>query len=331
MLKFTKEQLATINGMRNTFNKQQENMVNSGLVDGLTGNASPVPKDVWGLWDREGVEVQRDVLAVFNDLATLAKGMPIGKLVHHFQTISDSGDVNISLDGRGKAKTDQPLIDYHGTPVPIIDSPFSFGWRQWEAARSEGYMLDTAASNNSMRRVAEKLEDLVLNGDANINVAGSTIYGLRTAPNRNTDTHGFTLNGATGPEWLSAIKGTLENLHDANYYTPATIYLNYSDWFFASTTDYSTQYANKTILQRLMEVAGVAAIIPASKVPANEILGICKRSDVFQMLSAMPMTTRAKTRLNPEDDYVFMVMAAVAPEFKFDAEGQAGYVQMTQA
>jgi hypothetical protein len=30
--------------------------------------------------------------------------MALGKIVHYFMTLSDSGDVNISLDGRGKAK-----------------------------------------------------------------------------------------------------------------------------------------------------------------------------------------------------------------------------------
>ena len=330
MLRFTKEQMAFVANERDAFNKS---MVAMGVQHAgmMVGNASPLPKDAWGVWDTEGVEIQREVLAVYNNLASLNKSMPIGKLVHHFQTVSDSGSVNISLDGRGKAKTDQAMIDYYGTPLPIVDSTFSFGWRQVEAARSDGYNLDGASRNNSMRRVAEKLEDMVINGDPSINVGGATIYGLRTAPNRNTDTHGFDLNGATGPQWVATIGAVLENLHDANFYADATIFLNYADWFYASRTDYSTQYPNKTILQRVQEIAGVAEIVPASKVPVSEVLGIVKRSDVFQMLNGMPMVTRPIMRLRPEDDYVFNVMAAVAPEFKFDAELQAGYVQLTKA
>ncbi|MNR51810.1 hypothetical protein D3C85_1715400 [compost metagenome] len=80
-----------------------------------------------------------------------------------------------------------------------------------------------------------------------------------------------------------------------------------------------------------MAIPGVAAIVPASKVPVNEVLGICKRPDVFQMLVELPMTTRPFTRLRPEDDYVFNVMAAVAPEFRSDYSNQAGYVQLTKA
>ena len=157
--------------------------------------------------------------------------MPIGKLIHYFQTVSDSGEVNVSLDGRSKARTDQQVIEYHGTPLPITDSTFSYGWRRVAAARSEGYTLDTAGRENSMRKVAEKLEDLALNGDSSIVVGGDSLYGLRNHPKRNVRDTGQTMNGATGPEWVAEIKGLLEILHADNYRVPVTIYVNWDDWF----------------------------------------------------------------------------------------------------
>lgn len=327
MLKFSKEQEALILNERRAYDMAHKQMAANGV---FMGNASTVPKDVWGEWDREGIEIQRDVLAVFNDLSSLSRSLPIGKQVHFYQAISDSSEVNISMDGRGKAKTDQPLVNYVGTPIPIIDSTFSFGWRQMAAMQSEGQSLDPAARNNAMRKVAEKLEDLVINGDSKIDVGGAKVYGLRNAPNRNTGTTALDLNGATGAQWVEVIKDVIEKLHADNFYTPVTIYLNYADWFYASVTDYAANYP-KTILTRIMEVPGVAAIVPASKVPVNEVLGVCKRSDVVQILSEMPMTVRPLTRLRPEDDYVFSVMAAAAPEFKADFNGQAGYVHLTKA
>lgn len=103
MLKFSKEQLALIVNEREGYDAMHQRMAKN--FAGMTGNASTLPKDVWGVWDRTAIEIQRDVLAVFNDLSSLAVSMPIGKLLHYFQTVSDSGDINISLDGRGKAKT----------------------------------------------------------------------------------------------------------------------------------------------------------------------------------------------------------------------------------
>lgn len=337
MLRFTPQQENYIKTQRARFNQSQLAMnqsfggINHIYAPGevLVGNAFPVPKDAWGQWDKEGIEVARDELAVFNDLSSLSKSVDLSVLVSYFQTISDSGQVNISLDGIGKAKLDQPAIDYHGTPLPIIDSQMSVGWRQMLQIQRAGGNFTSVGSNNHFRKVAEKLEDLALNGDATIKVGSDQLYGLRNHPERNTDTHGFDLNGATGAQWLEAVLGGLAKQHAANFRSPSTVYLNWDDWFYASATDFSTLYPNKTILQRISEIAGVS-FVPASKVPVSEMLFVCKRRDVVEVLNGMPMTSRPKTRLNPEDDYVFQFMAAAALEIKFDAKGQCGITQVTK-
>lgn len=323
MLRFTPEQQAFVLANRRQFNERQTALA-AAHGSTIIGNALPLPKDVWGMWDREGVEVQRSTLAVFNDLAaSVAFPMPIGKLVHHFQTISDSGSVNISLDGRSKARTDQPVFEYHGTPLPITDSTFSYGWRQVEAARSEGMQLDGAVRDNSNRRVAEKLEGLALDGDASIVVGGATLYGLRTHPRRNTRTTGVALNGATGAQWLAEITATLKLLHADNFKVPATIYLNWDDWFYATSTEFTAGYP-KTIAQRVLELGGLREVIPADSITASQIIALVKDRRVVQVLNGMPMTTRAQFRANPEDEYNFVVMAAASLEIKFDATQKCG-------
>lgn len=330
MLRFTPEQQAFVLANRRQFNASQVALANA-HGQTLIGNALPLPKDVWGQWDREGVEIQRTTLAVFNDLAaTVTTPMPIGKLVHHFQTISDSGQANVSLDGRSKGRTDQPVFNYHGTPLPIIDSPFSYGWRQVEAARTEGFQLDSAGRDNAMRTVAEKLESIALDGDANIVVGGSVLYGLRTHPRRNTRATSQALNGATGAQWLADITATLRLLHADNFKVPATIYLNWSDWFYATSTEFTTGYP-KTIAQRVLELGGVREVIPADSVAASQIIALVKDRRVVQVLNGMPMMTRAQFRANPEDEYNFVSMAAASVEVKFDAEQNCGVAVSTIA
>ena len=335
ILKFNEAQAKAVIGMREHFNNTQEAMAKGLPADpatrALIGNASPVHKDVWGMWDREAVEIQRDVLAVFADVAsTNSKPMPIGKLVNYFQRMSDSGSVNVSIDGRGTAKADQPVIDYQGTPVPILDDSFRFGWRQMEAERTEGYTsLQSGASGNSMRKIAEKMEDMMLNGESSIVVGGATIYGLRNLPQRNTGTHGLTLATATGAQWLAAVVDLIKKMQADNFYTEITIYLNMGDYLVASTSEFTAGYP-KTILNRLQEIPNVR-FVPGSKVPANELIGLCKRRDVVEILSAMPMTTIPLFRANAHDDYVFRVMAAVAPQLKWDGNDQCGVVQLTQS
>lgn len=328
MIKYSKEQADFLLNSRKQFNATQAALG----VNHLVGNASPLPRYVWEMIDRDAVQVQRDVLAVYNDLASsVSMAIPIGKLLHMFPKISDSGSANVSLDGRGKNKSDSPLVDYAGTPIPIIDDVVQYGWRQVAAAESEGYGNFTDSGiQNSQRKVAEKLEDIVLNGDSSIVVGGSTLYGLRNHPNRNTGTHGLTLNASTGAQWLTALKTGLGKLQGDNFFTnTVTVYLNWQDWFYASTTDYTANYA-KTILQRLQEVAGVT-FVPASKVPANEMLFVVKQRSVVTLLNGMPLSTRAQVRSNPEDDYKFVTMAASALEIRTDYDGRCGISHLTTA
>ena len=323
MLRFTKEQQVFVLANRRQFNASQIAMAET-HGQTLIGNALPLPKDVWGLWDREAVEVQRTTLRVFNDLSTsVSMPMPIGKLVHHFQTVSDSGQVNVSLDGRSKGRTDQPVFAYHGTPLPIIDSPFSYGWRQVAAASTEGFQLDAAGRSNSMRKIAEKAESLMLNGDTDIVVGADPLYGLRTHPRRNTRTTAQALNGATGAQWLATITATLKLLHGDKFKSPATIYLNFDDWFYATSTEFTAGYP-KTIAQRVLELGGLREVIDADSINAGEVIAVVKDRSVLQVLNGMPMTTRAQFRANPEDDYNFVTMAAVALEIKFDANQNCG-------
>lgn len=299
MLTFSRSQAAAVIANRRAFNRQQRAMaeqyqLNADNQDaGLIGNATPLPRDVWGEWDREGITVQREVLQVFNDLAAaVSRPIPIGKLVHYFQQISDSGEVNISMDGRSKADRDQPMIEYHGTPIPIFDSTFGFGWRQMEAARTEGFTLDAAARQNADYKVAEAQEDFVLNGSAKIMVGGDRAYGILNHPKRNTRTTGQTLNGATGPEWVADVVATVKLLHNDNFRVPVTLYVNWDDWFYAGNTDYSTQYPNKTIAQRVLEIEGVERVVPASKIPADTISAVVRNRRVMNLLSAMPQARR---------------------------------------
>lgn len=329
MLRFTEEQQRFVVANRRAWSERQD-ALNAALGgDTLIGNALTLPRDVWGQWDREAVELQRSTLAVFNDLsASVSTPMPIGKLIHYFQTVSDSGTVNVSLDGRSNARRDQQVYAYHGTPLPIIDSVFGYGWRQVEAARTEGFQLDAAGRMNAMRKITEQLETAMLTGYSTITVDGAPSYGLRNHPNRNTRSTGVTLNGATGAEWLAEITATLKLLHADNFKVPATIYLNWDDWFYATSTEFTTGYP-KTIAQRVLELGGVREIIPADSIVADEIIAIVKDRRVVTVLNGMPMSTIAKFRANPQDEYDFVTMAAAALEIKFDAAGQCGIAHST--
>lgn len=337
MLSFTPDQTAALNASRAGFNRSQIGMAtNAAFADGfgdtLTGNAAQVPLDAWRRIDQRAVQLQRDQLVIFNRLAA-ANSTPVtmGDLVNYFPKVSDSGEVHVTMDGRSEGRADQALVSYEGTPVPIFDSQARFGWRQMEVMRKGPTGLDAATISNHQRKVAEKLEDVVLNGYAAIKVAGTTIYGLRTFPQRTTGVHGITLSGASGAQWLSVIED-LVNAHLAdNAFGRISIFLNYSDYTYADINEFTAGYP-KTILQRLREVSQVAEIVPVPRLAADEVISIANigNGDWGSILNGMPLVTRPKVRQNPEDDYVFGVLASAVPQFKSDYEGRSQIVHFTK-
>lgn len=328
MLRFTPEQEQAVNQAREAFNRTQ-----TALAVELVGNSIAVPVDAWRRIDSRGAMIQRDVLNVFNRLAAAdTTPVGVGDLVSYYGQISDSNEVNVSMDGRSTGKADQANINYVGTPVPVLTSDARFGWRQMEVLRKSPNSLDTATIGNAQRKVAEKLEDMALNGLSSAVVGGQTIYGLRNFPQRNTATHGLTLTSATGAQWLAAFQSMFNQLIGDNAYGKATVFLNYGDWLYASINEFVAGYP-KTILQRLQEIAQVAEIVPASKVPANEIIGVAglQTGEWGTILSAMPLVTRPKARHNAEDDYAFGVIAMAAPQLKADFDGRAQIAHITAA
>ena len=338
MLRLTDEQGAAINGARAAFNMRQTALAaNSAFADGfgdtMTGNAAQVPLDAWRRIDSRSVQLQRDQLVMFNRLAQ-ASSTPVGMgdLVNFFPKVSDSGEVHVTMDGRSEGRADQALVTYEGTPVPIFDSQARFGWRQMEVMRKGPSGIDTSTIANHQRKVAEKLEDVVLNGYSVINVGGATIYGLRTFPQRASGVHNLDLKGATGAQWLGVIEAVV-NAHLAdNAFGRITIFLNYSDYTYADINEFTAGYP-KTIMARLREVSQVAEIVPVPRLAANEVISIANISngDWGTILNGMPLVTRPKVRQNPEDDYVFGVLASAVPQFRSDYEGRSQISHFTKA
>lgn len=353
--KFDANQSAAVNASWSTFNKRQEQIAaNSGLPSEsvsqqftlmqnptFMGNALPVPKDAWGQWARDFIDVQRSTLAVFADIAsTNSRSVPLHLLADYFGMISNVGDdVNVSLDGRSSAKSDSPIVDYQGTPIAVFDNTMTFGWKQMLQMQASGSNMQAVAQNAKRRRLLESLESMTINGRSDIVVGGNQIYGLTNHPKRGTDTHGLTLASATPAEVKAAVVSLLKTLHAKNFRSGITLYLNWDDYFAFSNTDYQLgtgaivgfETRRVTVEMELLNLAGIDRIVAADSIPANTMIALVKDRSVVEMLNGMPATTRALTRMNPEDDYVFKNIAVQSLQLKYDADDQIGLAVSTQS
>lgn len=306
----------------------------------LHGNAFPIHKDQWGEWAKDGIELQRSQLGVFNDLASsVSRTYPIGELVDYFQTISDSSeDVSFSLDGRSRGKTDQAVLEYHGTPLGFYSNSCSFGWLQMEAMQRHGGSgnLQQANMRNKQRHMAERLENMVLFGEAGLDVGGNKSYGLLNHPNRNTSITGLNIIGASPAAIKDAVVGVLQAGHADNFKNGYTLYMNWDDYFYIQTYQNAMATANgtptatgaqrQTIENELLNIPGLERIVATDSIPTDTLVALVKDRSVVEVLSGMPMSMSPQFRANPQDDYVFLNMAAQALQLKFDYDGSMGLV-----
>lgn len=333
-IRFSNQQERAVIAQRELFNAMEEDMAaryarvaNANMI----GNAQTLPRDVWESWDRDSIRIQRDSMPLYDRLASrVGRSIDIGVLLEYFGKTGDNSEARVSMDGTAKTLRDAPDIEYEATPVPIIHSGWSWGWRMVQAAEARGWDgLDVAARENATYKVATKVTSHLLDGNSQIVHGGNQLYGMRNYPGRNTRSTGVTLNGATGAQWVSEIKALLTLNHNDNFKVPQVILLNWTDWFYAANTDYSTAYPNKTILQRVAEIAGIQEIVPVPDLAADEIFAYVENRRVIEVVSAMPMVTRPLFRANMTDNYEFEIMTATATIFKRDSEGNCGIAHST--
>ncbi len=338
MFILNREQALARNAARSYFDKSQIALAATlpSAAGELIGNAAPVGLDAWRRIDQRGQLLQRDILAVYNRLARAnTTPVDIGELMSFYPKISDSGKLSVSMDGRMPGSADAPVVTFDGTPVPVFTSPASWGFRQ-NAVMMRGGGLGVADMVAGPQRVVlEALEDMAINGRASTNVAGKTIYGLLTFPDRTeVPAYGaFNLNGGTGANWLTAFSSLILGLVGDNSFGQATVFCNYGDWTYAGLTDYSTAYGSGKIAQNMLSISSVREVIPCSKVPPNRLIAInnVDSGEWGSVLSAMAPTVLPKARQNPYDEYGMWAMAATATQFRSDFNGRSHIATVTRS
>lgn len=333
MQKFTPQALQFVNSINSAFDARERELAETykDIMLINAGYAAPLPRDFGMQWATEGIEIQRDELVIFNALNRISRPIDIATFIDHFMTISDSGEVNASIDGQSQARGDQAAFNYHGVPVGIYDSVATFGWKQMAAAANRNFNLQAPSLNNKQRKVSEYMEKLMLEGN-DISFGDVKTYGLRNAPQRNSGTFTGALQDMDGAEFKDVGILLMERQHAAKYRSSVMVFMNHNDHYNAQVTDYSKQFPQKVKLTGLMEALPAGSVvIPSANVPVDEMLAICPRRDVYEILNALAMTNVIKRRDEMTDPYQVKVMMSAALQLKFDDNGNAGYTQLTKA
>jgi len=256
----------------------------------------------------------------------LKNGM--GKTVLAYEDMSDTEAADVSMDGITRGRNDRPEFDMNYLPLPLIHKDFWFSARALAASRNDGSPLDTTMAELAARKVAEKVEEILLVGASTYTFGGGTIYGYADFTHANTGnlTAAWTASAATGETILADILAMKQALIDDRCSGPYMVYISTS-FSTAIDEDFKSD-SDKTIRNRLKEVAGILDIRVADKLTAGTVLMVQMTSDVVRIVNGLPITN---VQWDMEGGLAthFKVMTIQVPQLRADQSDRAGVAVWT--
>lgn len=322
--------------VREHFHRQEDVLAN--LTAEFMGNAASIlPRDAW--LDLDGItrRVMRadEGQAWMADLMPLAKPVNIGKLVHLNRVSSDAGRVVRSMSGQVPVTMDKVSYDYRGTPVPIFSTGYGREWREWNTLQSENF---DALADDQEAHVAKIRRDMALyalDGDSSIVFEGYTATGIRTNPLSKSINLGSAVGGAnidltataTTSDAIDAFfTNTLGAVLDANLvagkvnvYVSPEIGRNLDRSYSGSSG-----FKGGTLMSYLLTNRRINKIAVSYELSGNEFFGFVPSAEYIRPLIGMAVNTTAMTRLNPTENYQFLLMGAMGIEIRADFSGKSG-------
>lgn len=284
----------------------------------------------WTEVDTAALAAARPPLKVVSELRKRGLVKPLGglgSLVSQWYMRSEITPAKVSMNGQG-ADRDLPDLRMAGVPVPIVHKEFAIDIRNLLASRRLGDGLDVSGAEEAARVVAESYDDLVLNGNSTIVIGGMGIYGLRTHPNRNSDTAGNFGGGDWGTvgNAYKTVTGMIAAAMTDRHYGPYMLYVSEAQYIdLLVVYDDGTGH---TQLKRILDLPQIEGVEMLPNLPAGEVLLVQMTGEVIRLAEAMDIQVREWA--SPDGmNSVFRIMLCGTPEIKARYDGKSGIVHAT--
>lgn len=287
-------------------------------------------KDAWLQFDNTVIEIARHELMGIGDLMSrgLTYNVPnaMGVTRIEWQRIGDMGPADLDMSGVTEGRTDKLGMDLVGMPLPITHKDFFLNIRQLEASRNSGMPLDTTQAAICSRKVSERIESMLFLGDTSLGT-NNAILGYATAPNRITGSTTASWATATGAQIVADVLAMIAAARALEMHGPFMFYVSYLSLSNLGN-DYKAE-SDKTILQRILEIPGVAGIKSSFYVPNSDtVFAIQMTSDVVDIVDGIQPTVVQWDSLGGMRQN-FKVLAIMVPRVKSTIIGQSGIIHYT--
>lgn len=288
-------------------------------------------KEEWKAFDDTVVNVARERLVITGDLLTRGLRQPIanalGTTILEWEGASHMEAADVSMSGVTEGRGDRTEFNLHLLPLPIVHKDFTLNIRHLEASRKLGRTIDTTQAAQATRVVAETIENMIIAGHA-MTVSGATIYGIKTEPNRGTDTlTDWSLAGTTPETIVSEILAMMDVAATDNYFGPFMLYVPIQIWNAKFQDDYKDG-SDRTLLERTRAIDGIVDVRPSANLIATEALIVQMTSDVIDLIDGI-QPTLVQWEEHGGMTFKFKVMAIIVPRVRSTESLQSGIVHGT--
>ncbi|MCH8851087.1 MAG: encapsulin [Planctomycetes bacterium] len=266
----------------------------SSVFNSLTPSFGPrsnaiLPEDSWRLLTDEIVQVARRRLNGVADL--VSRGLTsdagdLGTFVVNWQTVTDQVAASVSMDGRTQQAHDQQVNTLKGAPVPVIHKDFEFDLRSILAARRAGVPLDTSHGVRAGRLVADKEEDMLMNGATSIQWGGFKIDGYTSHDDRLTET--TSKDFGTLANVYAKVLLVIDKLNINNHFGPFLVYISTTQ--FNEAQEIHTDGSGQRGIDRILKIGGVEDV-RSSAFLTDELVAVEMLSDVIDLAIAEDLRT----------------------------------------
>jgi len=317
---------------------RQQMLANAEQTKRLRANAS-LPKGAWVGIEDAVYPAMDDVLMVVDDLRS--RGLTINEDVQNKVTEWHKQDytaeATVSMEPETETDEGQAEYDLDGSPIPLIHSDFSIGFR--ESGAGDGAILDedieTLNAEGSGRVVAEAMEKLTLYGweptisgnDLGGTQDGYTMYGLTNHPSVHT---GELEDWVTEPDQIrSDLKDRMfRDLKDDNFRPTGDGYLLYIGEALEDVMDDPDPEGtgDRLVRERIENLNDLAEIRVSEFLEPDSALVFRPTSDVIDL--AFALEEQVVQWEDPFRDY-FKTITGFTPRVKDTLRGQCGIAYYT--
>ena len=285
------------------------------------------------------LEVRRRTLNGIADLQAMGLTFPadIGEQLVGFENINEFQDAEQEMNPDGTYQNNDSVFTVAYTPNPITHQSFSVPWRQqgFDYKRSLGM-------SESVRQVAERLENTLFNGNTGIvvpvNGVNSNLYGYTTHPDRGTGTiSDWTLSTPAGlaaivPETVTQIgamfstQGGLAN-DSVIVYVANDIWTNLQNDYKVESTD--TSGSGMMVVERMKKIAQIKDVKPAEKLADGEVVMVEMVNTSVELAIASDIISVPHQKTSPMQPQVMTTYAAMVAQIKSDSNNNTGIRHLT--